>query len=467
MYNAGTSNWLKHRDFLILDILFVEISYMLGYYFRFGTYENWPTAYTRIGILLFLLDIVVAFLGESYTGILKRTASREMLSVGKHVSAIMMLCLFYLFCVKETAVYSRIVIGETWLLAIGLVYIGREIRKRIVRRKEKESKDVRNILLVADLQSARNIMKQFSMQYGMRICSVLVKDHAEEQWEAEDILVLHDVEKTLEYMRSYVVDDVFIHMNSIADLDEHFLKKCYEMGVAVHIHWKDAETEARELKVEEMAGYPVITSCLRLVEPRQLLLKRLVDIVGSMVGLCVTAILAIVIGPLIFIQSPGSIFFSQMRIGKNGRKFKMYKFRTMYLDAEDRKEALMRENKMCGQMFKMDNDPRVFPIGRFLRKTSLDEFPQMWNVLKGDMSLVGTRPCTADEYEQYELRHKKRLVTQPGITGLWQVSGRSDILDFEEVVKLDTKYISEWTLGMDWKILWKTICVVWKREGSV
>ena len=136
-------------------------------------------------------------------------------------------------------------------------------------------------------------------------------------------------------------------------------------------------------------------------------------------------------------------------------------------DAEERKHELMAQNKMNGQMFKVDDDPRIIPIGRFMRRTSLDEFPQFWNVLKGDMSLVGTRPPTVDEYEQYELHHKMRLAAKPGITGMWQVSGRSDIVDFEEVLALDTKYISEWNLGLDIKILWKTFRVLAKRNGAV
>lgn len=175
----------------------------------------------------------------------------------------------------------------------------------------------------------------------------------------------------------------------------------------------------------------------------------------------------IIFGPIIYIQSPGPIFFSQERIGRNGRRFKIYKFRSMYPDAEERKKELMAQNKMQGLMFKMDNDPRIIPIGHFMRKTSLDEFPQFLNVLKGDMSLVGTRPPTVDEYEQYEMHHKARLAVKPGLTGMWQISGRSDIVDFEEVVRLDTKYISEWNIGLDIKILLQTVKTVLKREGSV
>ena len=137
------------------------------------------------------------------------------------------------------------------------------------------------------------------------------------------------------------------------------------------------------------------------------------------------------------------------------------------MDAEERKKELMDQNKMDGLMFKMDDDPRVMPIGKFIRRVSIDELPQSINILKGEMSLVGTRPPTVDEYEQYELHHKSRLAAKPGLTGMWQVSGRSDITDFEEVVKLDTEYISNFSLGLYMKILFKTVKVVLIRKGSV
>lgn len=155
-------------------------------------------------------------------------------------------------------------------------------------------------------------------------------------------------------------------------------------------------------------------------------------------------------------------------MGKNGRPFKIYKFRSMYMDAEERKKELMKQNNIKdGMMFKMDDDPRIIKgVGHFIRKTSLDEFPQFWNILKGDMSLVGTRPPTMDEWEKYELHHCKCLAIKPGLTGMWQVSGRSDITDFEEVVELDTKYIAEWCLKLDIEILVKTVMVVFRGNGA-
>ena len=193
-----------------------------------------------------------------------------------------------------------------------------------------------------------------------------------------------------------------------------------------------------------------------------------------------TGLIFLVVGPMIYIASPGPIFFSQERVGKNGRKFKIYKFRSMYMDAEERKAELMDKNKLGdGKMFKMDFDPRVIGnkvlpdgthktgIGDFIRRTSLDEFPQFFNVLKGDMSIVGTRPPLISETNLYELHHRVRLAIKPGITGMWQVSGRSDITNFEEVVRLDKEYISNWNIGLDIKILLKTVLVVFKRDGSM
>ena len=195
-------------------------------------------------------------------------------------------------------------------------------------------------------------------------------------------------------------------------------------------------------------------------------MKRILDICGGLVGVVLTGTIFLFVAPIIYKQSPGPIFFSQWRVGRNGRKFKIYKFRSMYMDAEERKKELMEHNQMDGFMFKMDNDPRIFPFGHFLRNSSLDEFPQFLNVLKGDMSLVGTRPPTVDEYEQYDLHHRRRISIKPGLTGLWQVSGRSDITDFEEVVRLDTEYISDWRLSSDLKILFRTVGVVLARKGS-
>jgi len=169
---------------------------------------------------------------------------------------------------------------------------------------------------------------------------------------------------------------------------------------------------------------------------------------------------------LIKLESPGPIFFGQMRLGEQGRPFRCWKLRSMFVDAEARKQGLMARNEMNGQMFKIKDDPRVTRVGRFIRKTSIDEFPQFWNVLCGEMSLVGTRPPTPDEVANYEDWHHKRISIRPGITGLWQVSGRNQIQDFDEVARLDIRYVENWSIWLDIKILCQTLWVVTLGRGA-
>ena len=194
------------------------------------------------------------------------------------------------------------------------------------------------------------------------------------------------------------------------------------MGQTVHIDLNRNDADYPNKMIQNMGNMTVLTSSIKTVERYQLVLKRMLDILGGIVGSILTLIIAVILCPVIKKQSPGPLFFTQTRVGKNGRKFKIYKFRSMYMDAEARKAELMKDNEMQGFMFKMENDPRIFPAGHFIRKYSIDELPQFFNILKGDMSLVGTRPPTVEEYEQYELHHKIRLSIKPGLTGLWQVS---------------------------------------------
>ena len=195
--------------------------------------------------------------------------------------------------------------------------------------------------------------------------------------------------------------------------------------------------------------------------------RRAQDIFFSLLALIALSPLMLLTCIAVWIDSPGaSPVFSQLRVGRNGKLFRLYKFRSMCPNAESKLNDLLKDNEMDGPVFKMKDDPRITRVGHFIRKTSIDELPQFFDVLRGDMSLVGTRPPTLDEYKQYESHHKRRLSMKPGITGLWQVSGRSDIEDFEEVVKLDVAYIDNWSLWGDVKILFKTIYVVFAGKGA-
>jgi lipopolysaccharide/colanic/teichoic acid biosynthesis glycosyltransferase len=277
------------------------------------------------------------------------------------------------------------------------------------------------------------------------------------------------------------VDEVFLPNDFPEEEEAELIETLTQMGVAVHIAITGADhLVMNRQQLERMGNYTVLTTSVRFSTPTELSVKRAMDIAGGLVGCVITLILLIFVGPAIYISSPGPIFFTQERIGRNGKHFKMYKFRTMYPDAEARKAELMAQNRVDdGMMFKMDHDPRIIGtrilpdgtvkegIGAFLRRYSLDEFPQFFNVLKGDMSLVGTRPPTVDEWERYQPHHRARMSFRPGVTGLWQVSGRSNITDFEEVVKLDTGYIDEWNIGKDIQILLKTVGIVFGNDGAL
>ena len=284
----------------------------------------------------------------------------------------------------------------------------------------------------------------------------------------------------LETVTKWWVDDVFFLAAEDTAYPRELMENFLTMGLTIHFSLAVLDDLAyTKTDVQSLGDYKVISNSVQFVSDRSAFIKRAADILGGLVGTLMTGILFLFIAPAIYVKSPGPIFFSQKRVGLNGRIFKIYKFRSMYMDAEKRKAELMAKNKIQdGLMFKMDDDPRIIGsekkgkdgkprgIGNFIRNTSLDEFPQFYNVLKGDMSLVGTRPPTVDEWNNYDPHHRIRMSTKPGITGMWQVSGRSEITDFEEVVELDKQYIEHWSIWMDFKILAKTVQVVLKHEGA-
>ncbi len=265
----------------------------------------------------------------------------------------------------------------------------------------------------------------------------------------------------LEYVSRNVVDEVVLAYNDIrlADLTP-LVSGCNHMGLMVNVVMDFTELDYIKSEIDSIGPFNIVSFQSYDFSPVQRLFKHLVDYFLGGIGTLIFLVMLPFVALAIKIDAPGPIFFIQPRKGKNGRDFNVIKFRTMYVDAEERKLGLMEQNEMKGHMFKMKDDPRITRVGRFLRNTSLDEFPQFVNVLKGDMSIVGTRPPTEAEYQAYEAHHRRRLSVQPGITGMWQVSGRNRIDDFEEVVKLDTWYIDHWSIWLDLRIISKTFLVL-------
>lgn len=439
-------------------------------------------SYRDMGVVLVLVDCVVIFSNNTFKNVLKRGNYKELKATIKHSFSLILLIALYLFSIKRGKDYSRIVIYITWLFYILLSYIVRVLWKRHLLQRSDITEPI-SMLLVTSLNAAEETIENYRRKCIAKhmIHGICIVDRNLIGRKIMGVPVVATLEDVAQYVCREWVDEVFINIDPHVEYDKSYIDKLSETGVTVHRNlFMVSHEEGKRQFVEKIAGYTVLTTSINTMTLGEAFAKRCMDIAGALVGCCIAVLIFIFIGPFIYIASPGPIIFKQVRVGQNGKRFKLYKFRSMYLDAEERKKALMEQNRVKdGYMFKMDFDPRIIGnrilpsgekktgIGEFIRRTSLDEFPQFFNVLMGDMSLVGTRPPTIDEWEKYELHHRARLATKPGITGMWQVSGRSNITDFEEIVKLDMKYINEWNLGLDIKLLFKTVLQVLKRDGSL
>ena len=471
MYKKENNSWLKHIDFVILDILCLQLAFILAYEIRVAKgipYLN--PLYENMAFVLVIFQLLVSFFGESFSSVLRRGFLIEMKCMIEHEICVMLLAVLYLFMSQQGVMYSRGAFTIMCTLYFFIAYAARVGWKKVIRSRKFAEGEKRSILIITTDAEAANVVKALrGDSYGTyHLAGVALLDKNKTGSMIQGVPVVAGTDDVTAYIHKNWVDEVFFALPEHVDIPKKIMKDCNRMGVVTHVQLAALNELGKNQVVEEIAGYVVLSSSINIVSSWQLLVKRLMDIAGGLVGCIFTGIIYIFIAPIMKVKSPGPVFFSQVRMGKNGKPFKIYKFRSMYMDAEERKKELMEKNNIKdGLMFKMDDDPRIIKgIGHFIRKTSLDEFPQFWNILKGDMSLVGTRPPTMDEWDKYELHHRRRLAIKPGLTGMWQVSGRSEITDFEEVVELDTKYIEQWSIGLDIKILFKTVTVVFTGSGA-
>lgn len=483
MYRKNANGRLKHVDFIILDMICLQIAFMTSYFIKNGNihlYNNF--LYRNMAIILEVADLMVLLIFGTLKGVLKRGHYQEFVKTLKHALIVCFLAVLYLFTVQKGVFFSRFILFLTIGIYFILTYIVRELWKRNIKKGVNSGKR-RKLLIVTSSTIADkvidNIEKNNYSRYDIVGIALLDKDLIGNQ--INDVSVVANNETVGMYACKEWIDEVLIVLPKEIAYPNILIEQLTLAGITVHMNLaKIVNSPGKKQFVEKIGDYTVLTTSINYVSLNELFLKRVFDIICGLLGCILTLIICIFISPAIYIASPGPIFFSQERVGKNGKKFKMYKFRSMYLDAEERKAELMKHNKLGdGKMFKLDFDPRVIGnkvtsdgshktgIGEFIRKTSLDEFPQFFNVLKGDMSIVGTRPPLTSETNLYEYQHFARLAIKPGITGMWQVSGRSEIIDFDEVVKLDKYYIENWNLGLDIKILLKTVLVVVCKKGAV
>lgn len=482
MYRKKGRGWTKHVDFMLLDVLCLQLAFIVSYIFRFGADNPYTdNDYRTLAIAFLFIDFFVEIVSDSFKNVLKRGYFDEFIATCKHVVLVELVATFYLFTTQMGSVYSRISYYIMVPVYIVIAYTARLLWKRVLQKQEFNS-EKKSLLIIAPEMILRETLQAVSQnRLGYSKIMAVSLDTDLKGKVICGIPVVVDKKNVIEFTCGEWVDEVFIPPCGESEYPDNLVEAFMEMGITVHTGITRAGSlPASHQQVEKIGAYTVITTSMNYADSSKLLVKRLMDIAGGLAGCLITLVITIIFGPLIYISSPGPIFFAQERIGRNGRKFKMYKFRSMYMDAEERKKELMTQNKISdGLMFKMDFDPRIIGnkilpdgrkktgIGQFIRKTSLDEFPQFFNIFKGDMSLVGTRPPTLDEWEQYEPHHRARMAFRPGLTGMWQVSGRSNITDFEEVVKLDTKYINEWSLRLDVKILFQTVLSVFKSDGAM
>jgi exopolysaccharide biosynthesis polyprenyl glycosylphosphotransferase len=326
--------------------------------------------------------------------------------------------------------------------------------------------NVSRILIVGDQKRAECVERilRDQISWGHEIVGRLgIKD---EEVKASDVLgLLDDLPRIL---KRHFIDEVVFSVagDRSVNLEKH-LAYCHKIGMPVRILPAMWHNRGCFLSMEMCQGVPFLTMRTTNFNATGLLYKRMLDLIGGSVGVILLLLMYPFVALAIKKDSPGPVLFKQKRMGQHGRIFEVIKFRTMCVDAEDKKNELMKKNEMNGAIFKMRNDPRITKVGRFLRNTSLDEFPQFLNVLKGEMSLVGTRPPTLEEVEKYRPEHLKRIAAKPGITGMWQVSGRNKIHDFDQIVALDCQYLDHWRFWQDIRILVKTVFVVLQRKGAI
>lgn len=482
MYRKKPKGWLKHWDFILLEIICLQVSYVLAYYIRHREVFWHSETYLAVAFFLFINELVITYFNETFKNVLKRGLYGELTATIKHIALIILVTVFGMYVTKYSNEISRLTIFYCGAIHLALSYFTRIIYKKLMLSRMNKAGS-RSLLIIASRDEVESILEEIYMHnYEMFIIrGIVLTDNPAREEEIKGVPVVCPFEGAPEFVCREWVDEVMFFGEASDPKVKKVLDRLFETGVTVHFSVANlVKIENKDQIVERVAGQTVVTMSLNYASPRQLLLKRLIDILAGLAGSIVTIILAIIFGPLIFISSPGNIFFTQERIGRNGKRFRIIKFRTMYPDAEERKKEYMDQNRNAdGMMFKLDFDPRIIGnrvtaggkkktgLGQFLRDHSIDEFPQFFNVLLGQMSLVGTRPPTPDEWDKYDLHHRARLTIKPGITGLWQVSGRSEITDFEEVVRLDREYITKWTMGRDFRIILKTIWVVLRGSGAM
>lgn len=461
------SNKFAHADViqLSIDVLFLFLTYLFSY-FIVSEFTVMMDISEYLWILIIFIPIWISIM--AFGGMYDKTTFYYIDRVFRNVvlatffSGLSLGTMF--FFIKETST-SRLFIAVYFMLCVAIMFLERYFCGLLYRKGNSNNITPRIIVVCSPETciSFRRYLGKTHMRYHI-IGTVQIGEGEGIQ----DEVCLGLLRDLRDILKEQVVDEVFFYMprDYTGDL-EQYVHLCEQMGITSHLVVNHYNMQLSRTHISMLGPLPVLTFHTVNLNPFQAAVKRMMDILGALLGIFITLMVSFVIVPAIKLDSKGPVIFKQKRVGRSGRIFNLYKFRTMYIDAEAKKEELLIKNvHKDGRMFKIKEDPRITGVGAYLRKSSLDEFPQFFNVLKGDMSLVGTRPPTLDEVAQYDFENLRRISVKPGLTGMWQINGRSDIEDFEEVVALDTQYIDQWSIGLDISIMLKTVNQIVKMKSS-
>lgn len=470
----STRDSVQNIILFFVDVIGVLIAYYASGIIWLMVYRHMNVNSTVVQLSTNLDTIIVAalismlFVNEK-GDCLKRGRFEELRTVICKVAVFVAMAAVYELVTRRSQIPRGVYIC-TVFISLVFIYTGRELIKRYLKSLGKNEEKAARVIAITMKDRAAHLVHNLDREedWVRTLSGFIVMDEDMVSQEIDGVKVVANAHTMMTYIKNEIVDEVYIDVNE--NIRKHLkplVMNLEDMGITVHIRIEVLDGfDGYSTSLGTIGNIPVVTFANREFDYKELAVKRLMDIVGSLVGMLIMFVAMIFVVPAIKLESKGPVFFKQKRVGKNGRYFYIYKFRSMYQDAEERKKELMSQNEMSGLMFKMKDDPRITKVGKFIRKTSIDELPQFINVFLGDMSLVGTRPPTVKEFMQYEGHHKRRLSMKPGITGMWQAYGRKTVTDFEDIVKMDLEYIDNWSIGLDIKILFKTIASVVTTGGQ-
>ncbi len=463
---------------VLLDGALIVLGFVLAYYLRYQ-YEFWSevtffeplASFVPTIALLVPTTLALLFLKGLYR--LPRNAGWLhqigiiLSSVTTAITATIVVTFLY-----KPIYYSRLIFALAWVAVVVLLALGRLFAVWYRRRRWAQGKDLERVLVVGGSGLGREVMRNLQPSVGYQLVGFLhdtgklTTDGAAEPPVPANVPRLGGLAQLALTVARNGIDHVIVALPS---WQNHHLPQaveiCHQLGVPFQVVPDFYEISFDRVTIQELRGVPLISLRENVIKGWNYAVKRGLDVLLVALTFPIWAPISLLIMLLIRLDSPGPIIFRQTRIGRNGRPFEFLKFRTMVLNAEELKEQLMAQNERQGIAFKMKRDPRMTRSGRWLRKTSLDELPQFWNVLRGEMSLVGPRPAVPEEVAQYEPWQRRRLEVMPGITGLWQATGRSNTT-FDEMVRLDIYYAEHWSVALDIRIMLLTIPAIVSGHGA-